>query len=106
MIRVHSLALGMLSRPYLPAGIFVPPMVTSSPNVSVVAPLAPVRHTLPKGTISPIILRPFLPGREYDSSMDDRPKSCLMVCVELGAGVFNCAEPENTAHPKARASRK
>jgi Flp pilus assembly protein TadB len=29
-----------------------------------------------------------MPGREYTSSMDEMPKSCLIVCVGLGAGVF------------------
>src|SRR5438552_4184197 len=37
---------GMVSRPYLPAGMLVPSMITSSPNVRVVALLAPVRQTL------------------------------------------------------------
>ncbi len=31
-----------------------------------------------------------MPGLEYDNSIDDKPKFCLMVCVGLGWGVVNC----------------
>src|SRR3982751_5420985 len=91
MMMVQEFLSGMVNKPYLPAGIFVPPIITSSAKVSVVAWFAPVRHTLPKGTRSPNTLRPLIFGREYDNSIEPRPKSCLMFCVLDGAGVFNCA---------------
>ena len=53
MMRVHSFSPGIESKPYFPALIFAPPIITSSSKFSVVALLAPVRHTFPKGTRSP-----------------------------------------------------
>ena len=48
----------------VPAGILVPLMITSSPKLMVVAELAPVRQTCPKGTRSPNTFLPFMLGRE------------------------------------------
>src|SRR4030095_3367334 len=90
MITVHSVSPGIESKPYLPAGTFLPPIITSSPKVIVVALLAPVLQTFPYGTRSPKILRPFTPGREYEISMLDKAKFCLMFAVGLGCGVVNC----------------
>src|SRR5687768_317272 len=91
MISVQLFLSGMDNSPYLPAGIFVPPMVTSSAKVNVVAWFAPVLQTLPKGTKSPNNLRPFTLGREYYNSILESPKFCLMFLVGLGWGVLNCA---------------
>ncbi len=63
IIKVKASALGMHKKPYLPAFTATPPIVTSSLKVKVVALLAPVRQTLPKGTKSPNPLRFFKLGR-------------------------------------------
>src|ERR1017187_879656 len=64
MMMVHSSDPGMVSNPYLPGGICVPPIITESPKVSVVAWFAPVLHTFPYGTKSPKTFLLFTPGLE------------------------------------------
>src|SRR6266571_1017991 len=57
MISFHEVSEGKVYRVYWPAGTLVPPTVKSASVVKLVASLAPVRHTCPYGTTSPMILR-------------------------------------------------
>ena len=58
--------------------------------------MAPVRHTLPKGTNGePNIFRPFNDGRLYSMVTLAKPTLCDTVAEALGAGVLIWAWTEN-----------
>src|SRR5258708_32679996 len=65
MISFQPVSEGSVYSVYLPAGTFVSPTVTSPSVTNVVASLAPVRHTCPKGTSPPMIFLPRVDGRLY-----------------------------------------
>src|SRR2546425_11066948 len=79
-------------------------MVTSLLSVTLVAALAPVRHTWPQGTRLPQILRFFTPGLLYSTVISVRPATWLTLALGLGRGRSSCcAEAEAAARAAAQA---
>ena len=60
-----------------------------------VAALAPVLHNFYKVPGRRIFFFLFIPGLEYFNSIPAVPKSCLIVCVGEGAGIFTWATAVN-----------
>src|SRR5690606_3794700 len=95
----HSAALGMEYQEYDRALVSLPTTITTSPRVTLVAALAPVRHTSPKATSPPNTLRPRIDGRLYSMDISDVENDCVMVAVGLSAGSFRPCAKDVVATP-------
>src|SRR5262249_5977361 len=85
-IAVHVVLPGITNHAYVPADTGLPSIFTSRLNVTLVAALAPARHSLSYGTRLPKIFRPFTPGDEYSTVMSVRPTVWVTFAFGLKRG--------------------